>query len=308
VSENEVLIITSAIMLFSMVLFIFLERKFPYRKGLPFFREGIWVDFIWYSLFQNFVLKIVIFDYIIHPVDLHFNLSRLQLVSDWPFIWQLVFFLVLHDLYIYWFHRWQHNSKIMWRTHEAHHSNKNVDWIAGSRSHALEIIINQTIEFLPIVLLGADPLIIPVKACIDGVWGMYIHSNIDVKSGKLQYFINGPEMHLWHHADENVVFFANYSTKFAVWDWLFGTAYLPDTKPTKYGLYYEYPKDYFIQFITLFVRMDEKKLLENKYFRAYYGLRGLVMKRFRPTPTQVQSPEAGTPPPAFAETEKLNIS
>lgn len=281
-SESRLLIITSGIMLFSMATFIFLERKFPYRKGLPFFREGIWVDFVWYSLFQNYILQIVIFDYIIQPLDHRFNLSRLHLVSDWPLIWQLLFFLVTHDLYIYWFHRWQHHSKILWRTHEAHHSNKQVDWIAGSRSHSLEIIINQTIEFAPIVLLGANPMIIPIKAAIDGVWGMYIHSNIDVRSGKLQYFINGPEMHQWHHADAREVFFANYSTKFAIWDWLFGTAYLPKHKPTKYGLYYDYPKDYFLQHLALVKKVDENGLQKkSKFFSKYYNLRPAVMKWFR---------------------------
>ncbi len=306
-SESRLLIITSGIMLFSMATFIFLERKFPYRKGLPFFREGIWVDFVWYSLFQNYILQIVIFDYIIQPLDHRFNLSRLHLVTDWPLVWQLLFFLVTHDLYIYWFHRWQHYSKILWRTHEAHHSNKQVDWIAGSRSHSLEIIINQTIEFAPIVLLGANPMIIPIKAAIDGVWGMYIHSNIDVRSGKLQYFINGPEMHQWHHADAREVFFANYSTKFAIWDWLFGTAYLPKHKPTKYGLYYDYPKDYFLQHLALVKKVDEDGLQKkSKFFKKYYNLRPAAMRWFRAgsggeksdpkTPQVIAEPhETGTP-------------
>ena len=34
---------------------------------------------------------------------------------------------------------------------------------------------------------------------ISAVWGMYIHSNINVNTGRLQKFINGPEMHRWHH-------------------------------------------------------------------------------------------------------------
>jgi len=68
---------------------------------------------------------------------------------------RFLFFLVTHDLYIYLFHRLQHASKILWRTHEAHHSGKEVDFLAGSRSNALEIIINQTIEFAPIIILGA---------------------------------------------------------------------------------------------------------------------------------------------------------
>ena len=89
---------------------------------------------------------------------------------------QVLFFLLTHDLYIYLFHRWQHANKWLWRTHEAHHSTKEVDFLAGTRSHALEILVNQTIEFAPIVLLGADPA---VKAP-----GM-IYGGVTVSGGRL---------------------------------------------------------------------------------------------------------------------------
>ncbi len=113
---------------------------------------------------------------------------------------QLAFFFVVHDFYIYWFHRLQHRSDLFWRTHEAHHSVDDVDWLSGTRSHALEIVINQSIEFLPIVLLGAAPEVALMKATLDAVWGMYIHSNLDVRAGWLQRVLNGPQMHRWHHA------------------------------------------------------------------------------------------------------------
>jgi sterol desaturase/sphingolipid hydroxylase (fatty acid hydroxylase superfamily) len=260
-SETKLLIITSCITVLSMLTFVILERKFPFTKCLPFFREGFWLDYVWYSLIQSFFLQILIFDYIIKPIDHKFNLSRLQLISDWSVIAQVLFFLLIHDFYIYWFHRWQHNSKILWKTHEAHHSGTMVDWLAGSRSHSAEIIINQTIEFAPIILLVANPLVVPIKASIDAVWGMYIHSNINVKSGNLQYVINGPEMHQWHHADSKEVFFANFSTKFAILDWIFGTAYLPIQKPNKFGLYY----DYLLQHLALL-----KKLMKRNYWKTIH--------------------------------------
>ncbi|HVX52285.1 MAG TPA: sterol desaturase family protein [Chitinophagaceae bacterium] len=278
---DHVVYYTTSILVLSVFVFIYLERKFPYRPGIKIFREGFWVDLIWYTFIQSYFLKILIFDYIITPVDNHYHLSSLHIVTNWPVVLQVLFFLVTHDFYIYWFHRWQHNSKILWRTHEAHHSNKEVDWLAGTRSHAVEIIINQTIEFAPIVLLGANPIVVPIKALIDAVWGMYIHSNINVKSGKLQYIINGPEMHQWHHADQREVFFANYSTKFAIWDWIFGTAYLPNKKPMRFGLYYDYPKDYFLQHVFSVKRIDEQKLVhKSKAFRFYYNLRPNIIKFF----------------------------
>lgn len=271
---------TTTILVLSVFVFIYLERKYPYRPGLKIFREGFWVDLIWYTFIQSYFLQIIIFTYIIQRIDDHFHLSSLKLVYNWPIALQVLFFLVTHDFYIYWFHRWQHHSKILWKTHEAHHSNKEVDWLAGTRSHSIEILINQTIEYAPIILLGANPIVVPIKALIDAIWGMYIHSNINVKSGKLQYFINGPEMHQWHHADQREVFFANYSTKFAIWDWLFGTAYLPDKKPFRFGLYYDFPKDYFLQHLFLVKKVDEQKLLKNKTFRWYYNLRPNLIKFF----------------------------
>jgi sterol desaturase/sphingolipid hydroxylase (fatty acid hydroxylase superfamily) len=273
---------TTGLLLASVGVFIWLERKHPYTKGMPVFREGFWVDLVWYTLIQSYFLKIVIFDYIILPIDRTWHLSRNHFVSSWPLALQVLFFLVVHDFYIYWFHRWQHHSKILWRTHEAHHSNKEVDWLAGTRSHSLEILINQTVEFAPIVLLGANPLVVPIKALLDAVWGMYIHSNIDVRMGKWQYFINGPEMHQWHHANDRVVFYSNYSTKFAIWDWIFGTAYLPPgKKPSEFGLYYDYPKDYFLQHAFAIRRFDEKKLMDRSpLFKSYFYLRQRLLQWF----------------------------
>ena len=268
-------LITTVLLLLAVAVLLMLERWRPYRKGLPFFRDGLWVDLIWYTFFQSYLLKILIFGYLIQPLATHFG-AQFHWVTSWPVATQVAFFVVTHDFYIYWFHRFQHSSAFFWRTHEAHHSGKQVDWLAGSRSHAVEIIINQTIEFAPIILLGANPVVVPIKALIDAVWGMYIHANIDVKSGRLQYVINGPEMHLWHHADHEEVFYANFSTKLAVWDWLFGTAYLPDgRKPERWGLPYAFPKDYFGQHVFSVLRFDENDLAQRwGWFRRYHGVRG----------------------------------
>jgi sterol desaturase/sphingolipid hydroxylase (fatty acid hydroxylase superfamily) len=271
-------LITTPILLLAVAVLLVLERKFPYRKGLPFFREGLFVDLFWYTLVQSYFLQILIFGFIIAPLAAHFG-ARFHVVSNWPVVAQVAFFVITHDFYIYWFHRFQHSSAFFWRTHEAHHSGKHVDWLAGSRSHIVEIIINQTIEFAPIILLGANPVVVPIKALIDAVWGMYIHANIDVKSGKLQYVINGPEMHLWHHADHEEVYYANFSTKFAFWDWMFGTAFLPENrKPERWGLPYAFPKDYFAQHAFSVVRFDEAALAEKSaVFRAYHGVRWRVL-------------------------------
>ena len=276
-SQEAILYLTAAILVCWTVVIIILERIIPYRKGLPVLREGFWVDLVWYTVIQSFVLKIVIFDYIIAPLQHHFDWSAIVHIRQWPLLAQVLFFLITHDLYIYLFHRFQHSNKYFWRIHEAHHSGKEVDFLAGSRSHAVEIIINQTIEFAPIILLGASPEVIPIKALIDSMYGMFIHANINIRMGKWKYIFNSPELHLWHHANYPEVFHANFATKLSLWDYLFRTVYFPPTKPgnkpENWGLYYEYPKDYFLQHAFSLRRFKEPSLLRFKWFRKYYYLR-----------------------------------
>jgi hypothetical protein len=80
-------------------------------------------------------------------------------------------------------------------------------------------------------------------------------------------------------------FHANFSTKFAIWDYLFGTVYFPNHKPEnkaeKWGLYYDFPKDYFLQHAFSIKRFDERKLLKYKWFKRYYNLLPTILKRFK---------------------------
>jgi sterol desaturase/sphingolipid hydroxylase (fatty acid hydroxylase superfamily) len=248
----------------SAILFIILERIFPYTKGQRVLREGFFDDLALYTIAQSYILGIIVFGLIIRGIDESTGLSRLNLFADVPIWLQLVIFTVSHDIYIYLMHRWQHKNKYLWRIHEAHHSPKKVDWLSGSRSHALEILMNQTIEFLPIVLLGAPVEVLAYKATISAVWGMYIHANLNVHTGNLQKIINGPEMHRLHHTTgkgRN----RNFATKLAIWDWLLGTAYLPEgIKGEDYGLKTYFPQHYFMQTLYAFRSFKSKKKLKGQ--------------------------------------------
>jgi sterol desaturase/sphingolipid hydroxylase (fatty acid hydroxylase superfamily) len=269
---------------------ILLERLFPLTKNVKLFRKGFWMDLIWYTFIQSFLLQILIFDWIIEPLKIHFGLENSGILSSWNFYLLIILFFISHDFYIYCFHRLQHNNKWLWRTHEAHHSVREVDWLAGSRSHFIEIIINQTVEFLPIFFLldvKTASYLVPIKALIDSMWGMWIHANVNVNSGKLQYFINGPEMHQWHHGNHEEVFYKNYSTKLAIWDWIFGTGFLPGLKPLQFnfskplvfGLPYAYPSDFFTQSVYALFRFDFKNLEQKKWYYQLQHLRSTLTQK-----------------------------
>lgn len=278
--------IITTIILFSYIFFIiYLERVIPYTPGKPILREGFWLDFFWYTVVQSYFLKILIFDYIIAPSEVALGVENDGYISHWHPVAIVLFFLITHDFYIYWFHRLQHHSKFFWRTHEAHHSPTTCDWLAGSRSNVLEIIINQTIEFAPIIFLLDTKTalwMVPVKALLDAVWGIFIHANIDVKLGKLGYVINGPEYHQWHHAEHQDVYYLNYSTKFSIWDWIFKTVYNPNLKkPEIFGLPYRIPKDYFMQHVFSVWRFDVEKLESNPIYQKYDNLRVNLLRKLK---------------------------
>jgi len=262
--------ITMLIIIAASLLFVLLERLIPYHKGQKIIREGFFNDFVLYTVLQSYVLGLIIFAFL-NYLKIHTGLYRYSILSSMPIWFQLVILLVFHDFYIYWFHRWMHHNKYLWRLHEAHHSTQAVDWLSGSRSHALEILINQTVEFAPIILLGASPEVAILKGTISAIWGMFIHCNIDVRLGKLQYIINGPEMHRWHHSDDGGrEFQSNYATKFAFWDWIFGTGFFPnpdERKPKFYGL--SDTPDYPLRYTNRLFEKYKKK--ERKGIAAFFG-------------------------------------
>ena len=241
-----------AIVVGGALVIIALERLRPYDRQ-RFWRRGLGVDLIGYALIQSAVLTVVIRGLVALLTALPgaAQLTAYRLVGDWPVAAQLAVFIVTHDFYIYWFHRAQHRIPLLWRLHEAHHSAREVDWIAGSRSHALEIVINQTIEVAAMVLLGASPEVMLYKGAISIVSGMWIHANIDLdlnlRLGWLSYVINGPELHRWHHAIDYAPPGKNYATKFALWDHLFGTADRRPGRPAGYGLAEGFPDGFLAQ-------------------------------------------------------------
>jgi len=106
------------------------------------------------------------------------------------------------------------------------------------------------------VLLGASPEVPLIKAAVGAVWGLWIHANVDARTGLLQWVINGPEAHRWHHATDPDAFNLNFATKLALWDRLFGTAFLPPgRKPAGYGLTdVAFPRGYVRQQLFAFRR------------------------------------------------------
>jgi len=54
---DHIVYYTTSILVLSVFVFVYLERKYPYRKGMKIFREGFWVDLIWYTFIQSYFFE-----------------------------------------------------------------------------------------------------------------------------------------------------------------------------------------------------------------------------------------------------------
>jgi sterol desaturase/sphingolipid hydroxylase (fatty acid hydroxylase superfamily) len=103
-----------------------------------------------------------------------------------------------------------------------------MDFLGSLRFHFGEILVYKSLLYVPLALLGFDGTALFVIAVVSTAIGHFNHANLRVRMGPLKYVLNGPEMHVWHHAHPSAgPTDVNFAINLALWDWLFGTAYLP---------------------------------------------------------------------------------
>jgi sterol desaturase/sphingolipid hydroxylase (fatty acid hydroxylase superfamily) len=167
-----------------------------------------------------------------------------RLIADWPLWLQGLTVLVAKDFLEWCVHNLLHRVPLLWRFHQVHHSIQHMDCIGNFRFHWMEIIIYKSLTWLPLVMLGTNDFVLFILAIIVTAIGHHNHSNLNVGWGPLNFLINSPRFHLWHHDrtlprghDGIPAHGCNFAIVFTCWDWIFGTAYFPKngTTPTRLG-------------------------------------------------------------------------
>ena len=120
---------------------------------------------------------------------------------------------------------------------ELHHSIEAMDWIGNWRFHWMEVVFYRSLLYVPAAFFGFSGLAMFVYGVLNTLVGHFAHSNLRFHAGPLRYIVNSPEMHRWHHAHpDSGPINKNFGITLSVWDWLFGTAYLPsDKNPERLG-------------------------------------------------------------------------
>jgi sterol desaturase/sphingolipid hydroxylase (fatty acid hydroxylase superfamily) len=225
------------LLLYSAV-FVPLERLFALRAGQPVFRRHWLVDLSYF--FVNSLLVEVLTILTLTPALVLFDWARVasieRTVSALPLVAQVFAMVLVADLTQYWVHRTFHVVPVLWRFHAIHHSVEEMDWLAGSRLHLVDVILTRGLTYVPIFVLGFSKPALMVYVFLVAAQATFIHANVRWEFRPLRRLVATPAFHHWHHSADQEAVDKNFAVHTPLWDLLFGTYYLPSHWPTQYGL------------------------------------------------------------------------
>ena len=150
-----------------------------------------------------------------------------------------VFFVVVLtfvtvDFLYYWFHRFSHRIKFLWAMHMNHHSSEEMNFVVSLRQ-AWFAPFAKVIFFMPLPLIGFDPLITVVVGIASTFWGVVGHTQWINKLGPLEYIFVTPSHHRVHHGSNDQYIDKNFGNLLIIWDKFFGT-FEPENEKVIYGI------------------------------------------------------------------------
>lgn len=240
------------------VIFVPIELVFPKNKQQPKFHEEWRTDLVYFVVSHLFIQFFGVITQ--QPAKLFFGWIGLNSVHTWvqslPFVVELLFAFFITDLFQYWAHRIFHSHHYLWRFHSIHHSTQNMDWLAGSRTHFVDIFVTRSMAFIPLYVFGFSEITFNTYIVFMAIHAVLIHANTRINFGFLKYIIATPQYHHWHHCEAPEYYGKNFATIFPFIDKIFGTYYLPGNEwPEGTGLHEaHYPKGYINQMIYPFTK------------------------------------------------------
>lgn len=134
--------------------------------------------------------------------------------------------MLLLDYTLYLWHILLHKLPWLWRCHQPHHIDLDLDTSTALRFHFTELLASVPWRAGQIVSIGVSPLALSVWQTATIVEVLFHHSNFRLPIGVERWLcrlIVTPRMHGIHHSVVPEEQNANWSSGLTVWDWLHGT-------------------------------------------------------------------------------------
>ena len=137
-----------------------------------------------------------------------------------------ILIILIIDLWMYIWHRLNHETVFLWRFHSVHHSDATLDVTSSWRFHFLEILISELLRLPLFMLIGAGIEHLLLYSLIMTPVIEFHHSNISIPPALdrlARLVIPSPMMHRLHHSRLRSEHDSNYGSMLSLWDRLFGS-------------------------------------------------------------------------------------
>lgn len=138
------------------------------------------------------------------------------------------------DLLFYTYHRIAHRVRLVWATHQAHHSSRYFNFATALRqkwNNSGEILL-----WVPLPLLGIPPWMVFFSFSLNLIYQFWVHTErIDKLWRPVEFVFNTPSHHRVHHGMDPQYLDKNYGGILIIWDRLFGSFQAEVFRP-HYGL------------------------------------------------------------------------
>jgi len=164
---------------------------------------------------------------IVVPVSAFAAAHALDWRPSWWSGWTgLALDILVLDLWIYWWHRANHEWGLLWRFHEVHHLDEFLDASSALRFHFGEVLISALARAAVILALGVPLLSVVVFETLLALNTMFHHSDIRLPARlerALAIAIVTPSIHWVHHHALRRDTDSNYASLLSLWDRLFAS-------------------------------------------------------------------------------------
>ena len=163
-----------------------------------------------------------------------------------------ILMLATADFSVYWIHRICHETNLVWPLHSLHHSAEELNPVTSFRHHPAFFVLNGVLQGITIgfvqgivlILLFDDISVYQIvntnaAYAIFNLAGSNLrHSHIWLSFGRIvEHVIISPAQHQIHHSIDPRHRNKNYGEVLAIWDWMFGSLYIPQqVEVLAYGL------------------------------------------------------------------------
>jgi sterol desaturase/sphingolipid hydroxylase (fatty acid hydroxylase superfamily) len=142
-------------------------------------------------------------------------------LASLPLWLQVAAGVLLMDLTFYYWHRLNHTRPLLWRFHNVHHADPDMDVTTSFRFHFGEVLYSTLFRLLQVALIGVLPLTYVVYEVVFNCATMFHHSNLRLPVAwerRLNRVFVTPRMHGVHHSTVGPETNSNYSVIFSWWD------------------------------------------------------------------------------------------